>query len=300
MTLDRAPTSPKLASTTIDVITVLFGGLVTALPRTVLLALPLACGIASAAIADPAMDAAMKELVPTGTLRVAIAVAPAPSALYAIKDGTTGKYRGVTVDLGAAMAKKLGVPVEFLPHLASGEIQNSAASGRWDVTFMPVDEERKKFVDFGNAYHLLQSTYLVAPGSKLAKVEDANEPTVRIGGVANTATFRAAQRTAPKATFVTVPGVDAAVAAMKAGEIDCIALSRESLSGLTAKIPGSHILEGGFLNSSTAVAVPKGKPEALAYVSQFVEEAKATGLVRKAFDAVDLKNSQVAPAGMKP
>jgi polar amino acid transport system substrate-binding protein len=46
--------------------------------------------------------------------------------------------------------------------------------------------------------------------------------------------------------------------------------------------------------------VPKGKPDSLAYVSQFVEDAKAAGIVRKAFDAMDLKNSQVAPAGMKP
>lgn len=242
----------------------------------------------------------VKELIPTGKLRVAIAVAPSPSALYAVKDGTSGKFRGVTIDLGSAMARKLGVPVEFVPHLASGEIQNSAAGGKWDVTFMPVDEERKKFVDFGNAYHLLQSTYLVAPGSRLTNVEDANTAGVRIGGVANTATFRAAQRTAPKATFVTVAGVDAAIAAMNAGEIDCIALSRESLSGLAAKIPGSRILSGGFLNSSTAVAVPKGKPEALAYVSEFIEEAKANGLVRKALDAMNLQASQVAPAGMKP
>ncbi len=269
-------------------------------PRILLLAILLACGVTSARSAEPAIDAVKKELVPTGTLRVAIAVAPAPSALYVIKDATTGNFRGVSVDLGSALAKKLGVPVEFLPHLASGEIQNEAASGKWDVTFMPVDEERKKFVDFGNAYHLLQSTYLVAPGSKLMKVEDANAAGVRIGGVANTATFRAAQQTAPKATFVTVPGVDAAVAGMKAGEIDCIALSRESLTGLAAKIPGSRVLDGGFLNSSTAVAVPKGKPAALAYVSQFVEEAKASGLVRKAFDDANLKTSQVAPAGMKP
>jgi polar amino acid transport system substrate-binding protein len=242
----------------------------------------------------------MKELAPTGKLRVAIAVAPAPSALYAIKDDATGQYRGVTVELGSAMARKLGVPVEFVPHLASGEIQNSAASEKWDVTFMPVDEERKKFVDFGNAYHLLQSTYLVARGAKLANVDDANASGVRIGGVANTATFRAAQRTAPKATFVALPGVDAVVAAMKDGEIDCIALSRESLSGLAPKIPGSRILDGGFLNSSTAVAVPKGKPEALVYVSQFVEEAKSSGLVRRAFDAMNLQSAQVAPPGMKP
>ena len=268
--------------------------------RTVLLSFALACGFAPAGVAQSTPDAVVKELAPTGKLRVAIAVAPAPSALYAVKDETTGQFRGVTVEMGSALAKQLGVPVEFLPHLASGEIQNSAASGKWDVTFMPVDEERKKFVDFGNAYHLLQSTYLVAPGAKLASVEDANAPGIRIGGVTDTATFRAAQRTAPKATFVAVPGVDAAVAAMKAGEIDAIALSRESLSGLAAKIPGSRMLDGGFLNSSTAVAVPKGKPQALAYVSQFVEDAKASGLVRKAFDSMNLQNAQVAPAGMKP
>ena len=132
-------------------------------------AVMLACGILMPAKAD-----VMKELAPTGKLRVAIAVAPAPCphSTQSRTDNTTGQYRGVTVQLGSALAKKLGVPVEFLPHLASGEIQNSAASGKWDVTFMPVDEERKKFVDFGNAYHLLQSTYLVAPSSKLAKVED--------------------------------------------------------------------------------------------------------------------------------
>ena len=48
------------------------------------------------------------------------------------------------------------------------------------------------------------------------------------------------------------------------------------------------------------VAVPKGHPEALVYVSAFVEEAKASGMVRRAFDDIGLKNSVVAPAGAKP
>jgi polar amino acid transport system substrate-binding protein len=263
--------------------------------RIFALATLLAGSAAGAAQAD-----VMKELVPTGTLRVAIAYGPTPSALYALKDPTTGKFRGVTIMLGTALAKKLGVPVEFIPHLASGEIQAEASANKWDVTFMPVDETRKKIVDFGNAYHLLQSTFLVAPGSGIQKIEDTDTPSVRIGGVASTATYRAAQHAVPKATFVTVPGVAAAVEAMKTGKIDAIGLSRESLAGLATKIPGSRILDGGFLNSSTAIAVTKGKPEALAYVSEFIEEAKASGLVRKAFDEMGLKNSQVAPAGMKP
>jgi polar amino acid transport system substrate-binding protein len=242
--------------------------------------------------------AALKELAPTGKLRLAIAVSPSPSAQFAIQDGNT--YRGVAVTLGRALAAKLGVPLEIIPHQASGEIQNSAASNRWDVAFLPVDDERKKYVDFGNAYHLLQSTFLVGSSSKIQSVKDADVKGVGLGGVANTATFRAAKKATPNATHIDFSGVDAAVAAMREGKIEGIALSRESLSGLLGKIAGARILDDAFLNSSTAVCVPKGKPAALAYVSEFIEEAKASGLVRKALDEMGLKSSQVAPAGMKP
>ena len=121
------------------------------------------------AMADAAV---MQQLAPTGKLRVAIAVAPAPSAQFAIKDGDG--YKGVAVALGKALADKLGVPAALIAHQASGEIQNSAADNKWDVAFLPVDEERKKFVDFGNAYHLLQSTFLVAAASQINAVKDAN------------------------------------------------------------------------------------------------------------------------------
>src|SRR5947199_3334192 len=87
--------------------------------------------------------AAKKELAPTGKLRAAIAYGPAPSALYVLQDAP-GKFRGVSIDLSNEMAKKLGVAVEFVPYLASGEIQAAADKGIWDLSFMPVDEERKK------------------------------------------------------------------------------------------------------------------------------------------------------------
>jgi polar amino acid transport system substrate-binding protein len=141
---------------------------------------------------------------------------------------------------------------------------------------------------------------MVAASSQIHAVKDADGKGIGIGGVANTATFRAAKRATPKATHIDFIGVDAAVAAMNAGRIEAIALSRESLGGLASKIPGGRILPDAFLNSSTAVCVPKDKPAALAFVSEFIEEAKASGLVRRALDEMGLKASQVAPAGMKP
>ncbi|HEY5279170.1 MAG TPA: transporter substrate-binding domain-containing protein, partial [Pseudolabrys sp.] len=247
----------------------------------------------------PMADAAvLKQLAPTGKLRIAVAIAPSPSAQFAIKDGE--RFKGVAVTLGEALAKKLGVPAAILPHNASGEIQNSAADDKWDVAFLPVDEERKKFVDFGNAYHLLQSTFLVAPGAKIGSVADANAEGIGVGGVANTASFRAAVKATPKATHIEFAKVDLAVQAVIEGRIAAIALSRESLGGVAKKIPGSRILDDAFLNSSTSVCVPKGRPAALAYVSEFIEEAKASGLVRRALDEMGLTASQIAPAGMKP
>jgi polar amino acid transport system substrate-binding protein len=240
--------------------------------------------------------AVLKELAPTGKLRVAVAVSPSPSAQFAIRDGDT--IRGVAVTLGQALARKLGVEAEIIPHNASGEIQNSAADNKWDVAFLPVDAERKKFVDFGNAYHLLQSTFLVKPGSSIRSVKDADRKGTGIGGVANTATFRAARAATPDATHIEFAKVDLAVQAMKEGRIEAIALSRESLLGLLPEIPGARILDDAFLNSSTSVCVPKGRPAALACVTGFIEEAKASGLVRKALDEMGLTASQVAPAGM--
>ena len=122
---------------------------------------------------------------------------------------------------------------------------------------------------------------------------------MRIAIVDGTATGRASVAASPNATTVKVKNPDEAVEMMKAGKLDAIALSRESVGGLVDALPGSRVLEEAFLNSTTAVAVPQNKPAARAFATAFIEEAKASGLVRRALDMMGLKTSQVAPAGMK-
>jgi polar amino acid transport system substrate-binding protein len=253
--------------------------------------------MATGAAADSAV---LKELAPTGKLRVAIAVGPAASALWCIRDAASGRPKGVPVELGSAMAASLKVPVELVEYASSGEIIKAANDGQWDVTFVPVDDDRKAVVDFGAPYHLLQSTYMVAPSSGIQKIEDANRAGVRIAIVAGTATGRASAKASPNATPVALKNPDEAVPLMKAGEIDAIALSRETIVQLADMLPGSRALDGGFLNSTTAVAVTKNKPAARAYVTAFIEAANANGLTRRALDMMGLKSSQIPPPGMKP
>jgi polar amino acid transport system substrate-binding protein len=163
-----------------------------------------------------------------------------------------------------------------------------------------VDEVRKKQVDFGAAHIVLQSTWLVAAGSPIAALADVDKPGVRAAAVENTATARAAARSLRHNTLTLTKSADELFELLRSGQADAIAQSRESLTAMAAKLSGARVLDDAFLSSYVAVAVPKGRPAALAYVSAFVEEAKASGSVRRALDNGGLRSSIVAPAGVKP
>lgn len=243
--------------------------------------------------------AAVRELAPTGTLRVGIAVAPSGTPMWAIKDPATGKPRGVTVDLATALAQRLGVPVEFVVHASSGEVTEALVAGKLDLGFMPVDDERKKVVDFAPNYSLGESTYMVAPGSTIKTLAEIDQPGVRVVGVENTTTIRAVRRTLKQATVTGSKGSNEIPDLVRSGQVDAVALGRDSLEDFAAEIPGARVLEEHFWAVGTAPAVQKNKPAALAYVTEWIEQAKADGSVQRAFDAAKLRAATVAPAGSR-
>jgi polar amino acid transport system substrate-binding protein len=236
----------------------------------------------------------MKELIPTGTLRAGVAFAPAPSPLFVTKDagGTPG---GVTIDLAKALAAKLGVAVDFLVAPNTGQLTDALEAEKIDVSFMPVDDERRKRIDFGPAYFLVESTYMVTPQSGIVRVDEVDRAGVRVVGIANTTTIRAAGRSLKNTTIEAAPSIDEAMAMMKSGRADAFALSRDAFPPYVAQIAGARIVEGGFQQTGVAIAVPKGRPQALAYATAFLEAAKKDGTVRRAFDAAGLRELEVAP-----
>jgi polar amino acid transport system substrate-binding protein len=236
----------------------------------------------------------MKELAESGKLRVGVVVAPAMSAFFVARD-TSGAPRGVTIDLGHALAERLGVPVEFFVAPNSGEVTDALAAAAIDVAFMPVDAERKTRIDFGPAYFVVESTYLVTAASRITTLAAVDRAGVRVVGIANTTTIRSAARTLKNTAVTAACSVDEAMAMLRLGTADAFALSHDSLPPLAAELPGSRILDDGFQRTVIAVAVPKNRPQALSEVTAFMEDAKASGLVRRALDAAGFKDAAVAP-----
>jgi polar amino acid transport system substrate-binding protein len=236
----------------------------------------------------------LNQLAPTGKLRGGIVVSPAASAFFAIEDGK-GELRGVTVDLMYAFAEVLKLPLALQVFSNSGQVTDAVASGECDVAFMPRDTEREKKVEFGPAYYLISSTYLVPAGSTVKTIDEVNRAGVRIVGISNTTTVRSARRTAPNASVEEVPSVELMTQMAAAGKGDAFALSHDSFAGLLPKLPGARVLPGNFQQTGIAVAVPKGRPAALKIASGLLENAKKSGVVRRALDRAGFTDAEVAP-----
>jgi polar amino acid transport system substrate-binding protein len=235
------------------------------------------------------------KLAPTGRLRVGIAVGDAISAVWAKRDPATGQPRGPTVDLAQIFSERTGLPLALVEYGSSGKIIEAAASGNWDVSFTPVDDERKAIVDFGPNFALGESTYMVPKGSAILNLSDVDRPGVRVFGVENTATIRSSRRSLKNTTAVGLAGLSEVLEKFRGGQADAIALGKESLLSILPEFPGARILDGNFLASGTAVAVPRGNAVALKVFSDLLEELKANGTIRRVFDKHGMTSSTVAP-----
>jgi polar amino acid transport system substrate-binding protein len=232
-----------------------------------------------------ASPATMASLAPTGKLRVAFISAP----LYATKDPATGELKGVALDLGNELARRLGVPFAAMPYGAVPELLNGAKSGAWDVALMGINVERAALVDFSTPYAEVEQTYMVR-GANIATAQDVDRPGVRVavlqGGGADTVLTKSLKQ----AEIVRATSAPALYALFDSGKADAVAAATSSLLAESASRPGSRVLEGRFLVEPLGFGVPKGRDAAGAqYVGRFVESAKAQGVVKSAIERAGLR-----------
>lgn len=219
------------------------------------------------------------EFAPTGTLRVGLNMS---NFLLTRTDAATGKPLGVAHDLGQELARRLGLPVEFVPHPNPGALAGAAGSNVWDVGFLGAEPQRANEIDFTAAYVEIESTYLVPPGSPLKHASEVDRKGVRIIVPEKAAYELYLSRTIKNAELVRDKGGDLCFKRFVEEKFDALAGLKPRLMSDQAKFPGSTIVEGNFTAVLQAAGVPKGRPNAAKYLAGFIEDVKASGLVAKA------------------
>lgn len=258
-------------------------------------ALAVAVLIGLAGMVAAADGIAARDVAPSGSLRVAISVGPAASTFWATRDPNSGEARGVTVELAKAAAAKLNLPLKLLEYPNSGEIAAAAAQDAWDISFMPADAEREKFVDQGPPYVVYASTYLVREAAGITTIAEVDRDGIRVGAIAGTSTSRSVAKSLKHATLTTFPKPEAAAALLREGQLDALAMGTDALIDIGKGLPGTRVLDEPVQSTGVVVTVPKNRPAAREWAAAFIEEAKADGTVRRILDSTGFAGTAVAP-----
>ena len=244
------------------------------------------------ALAQGAPPEAVKELAPTGSLRAAINFG---NGVLAHK-GADGTPQGVSADLARALARRLGVDVLFVPFDAAGKAFAAAKENKVDVLFVAIEPVRAAEVDFTPPYVLIDGAYLVLKTSPLREPGDVDKAGIRIAVGENSAYDLFLTRRLKNATLVrTAGGCCKNIDLFRAEKLDAAAGVRQPLAAYAKQHDDVRVMEQPFQQIRQAMATPKGRPAAAAYLRGFIEEMKASGFVADALKRSNQPDAQVAP-----
>jgi polar amino acid transport system substrate-binding protein len=238
------------------------------------------------------------ELAPTGTLRVGINYG---NFLLVLDDGPDGEPRGIAPDLGRDMGRRLGVPVEFVRFPQAGPLADGAKAGLWDIGFLGSEPQRAAEIEFSPAYLEIPVTYLVPAGSPIRTLADVDHAGVRVAVSGKSAYDLFLSRTLQRATLVRAQGIEGSYRLFVAEKLDALAGLKPRLVADAERLPGARVLDGQATGVQQSIGVPRGRGEAAGtYLREFVEEAKASGLIARLIEAHGVRGVTVAPKASAP
>lgn len=232
------------------------------------------------------------ELAPTGVLRAGVNLSN-----FLLVTGRTPQSDpvGVSPDMAREIATRLGVPVKYVTFKTPGELADAAGTGVWDIGLIGAEPQRAEKIAFTAAYAEIEATYLVPAGSPLQTISDVDRPGLRIAVTGRAAYGLWLDRNIKQATLVKTDTLDSAYETFIRDGLDALAGLRPRLLSDVEKIPGARILEGKFMSVQQAVGTDRKNTAAAAFLRDFVEEAKASGLVARFIERHKVRGLSVAP-----
>jgi polar amino acid transport system substrate-binding protein len=216
------------------------------------------------------------QLAPTGVLRAGINMS---NFLLVVDKTDSGDPVGPSPSLAKAIADALGVPLKLVPFDTPSAVAEAAGTGAWDIGNIGAEPQRAAVMDFTAAYAEIEATYLVPPESPIQSIDEVDRPGNRISVSKGSAYGLWLENNIKQADLRPVPGGDAAFKQFVDENMEAFAGLRPGLLSQKEKLPGSRILDGQFAAVQQAVGLNKGNDAAYAWLKDFVENAKASGLV---------------------
>ncbi|WP_083469430.1 ABC transporter substrate-binding protein [Methylobacterium variabile] len=238
-----------------------------------------------------------RRVAPTGTLRAAINY----GNIVLAQKGPDGEPAGISADLARELGRRLKVPVSFTTYDTAGKVVDALNGPQtWDVAFLAIDPKRAQTIGFTPPYVIIEGAYMVPKESALRQNNEVDRPGTRIAVGRNTAYDLYLARALTSAERVFAPTSQAALELFLRDRLDVVASVRQPLEVYARDHADVRVLPGRFMVIEQAMAAPRGRDEALAYLSRFIEEMKASGFVAAAMARSGQHDAAVAPKSDVP
>ena len=213
----------------------------------------------------------ISDLAPTGVLRAGINLS---NFLLVTKVNSRGDPVGVAADLAGEVAMRLGVLVKYVTFKSPGELADAVNKDIWDIGLIGAEPQRAETIAFTPAYAEIEATSLLPSGSPLKTIADVDSIGVRIAVTARSAYGLWLDRN------------------IKHAELK---RSETRLLSDLEKLPGARIFDGRFMSVQQAIGTSRKNPAGAAFLRDFVEEAKSSGLVARLIERYQIRGLSVAP-----
>src|SRR5512141_698044 len=220
-------------------------------------------------------SAALADLAPSGTLRAAINF---DNTILASKDAG-GEPGGISAELAREAARRLGVPVAFVPYHAAARVVAGLDAGAWDLCFLAVDPRRAEKIAFTPPYVVIEGAYLVPEDSPIRDNAEVDRDGIRIAGSTGSAYDLYLSRHLEHATIVRATTAKDVIPMFIAQKFEVAAGVRPMLESVVRSTPGLRMLPGRFMAINQAMGTPRGRDAGARWLTEFVEEMKASGFV---------------------
>jgi polar amino acid transport system substrate-binding protein len=234
---------------------------------------------------------AIAELGVTGKLRAAINFG---NPILASRNAT-GEPRGVSVDLAREAARRLGLPIELILFNSAGSVVEAVKARQVDLAFVAIDPVRAADMEYTAPYVIIEGAYLVRNHSPLQRNEDVDRGGIRVAVGRGSAYDLFLTRELKSATVVRAPTSPAVTDLFLAENLEVAAGVKQQLESDAKRVGGVRLLPGRFMVIEQAMGVPKGRTAAQAWLSDFIEEMKASGFVAAALERHGIQGAVVAP-----
>jgi glutamate transport system substrate-binding protein len=202
---------------------------------------------------------------------------------FGFKNPQTNNVEGFDVDMGKALATKLGVKPKFIEAISDNRIP-FLEKGTADVILstMTINAERVEQIEFSDPYYIARGRVLVKEGSPIKGVEDlaGRKVCTALGSTYE----ENLKKQAPKAKRSLVDSYSECLELIQNGAVDAVSTDDVILTGMiiqddTLKLVGEELTQEPY-----GAGIKKGETEVQEFVNQTFDELKQDGRWKQFYD----------------